>query len=369
MISKPLYKRTSTGAIQQWQIEVVGDQYRTISGQVGGKLTTSNWKTAKAKNVGRSNEVNEEEQAQLIADRMIQKKLEGHYFRDTKSVDKVRFVKPMLAHGYNEKTKAKIKYAYSQPKLDGIRCIINREGMWSRNGKPLVSAPHIFEALQPMFQDYPDLILDGELYADALREDFDSICSLAKKTKPTQADLEESAEKLEYWVYDIADESTAFWERIDLLFTLIDEYRPRAVVPVTTHGPIDDEKIDSLYGAYLEAGLEGQMIRDGDAKYQPKRSTALLKRKEFQDSEAVILKVVEGVGNWEGYAKALTCRLKDGTIFNAGIKGNFEYCRMLLEKADFIVGCEATIRYQNLTPAGVPRFPVCHHIWEGKRTL
>ena len=40
-----LYKRTTVGKIQEWTIEVVGDKYRTISGQQDGKKITNNWTT------------------------------------------------------------------------------------------------------------------------------------------------------------------------------------------------------------------------------------------------------------------------------------------------------------------------------------
>ena len=35
-----LYARTSTGAIQVWMIQILGDKYRTISGQSDGKKAT-----------------------------------------------------------------------------------------------------------------------------------------------------------------------------------------------------------------------------------------------------------------------------------------------------------------------------------------
>jgi hypothetical protein len=30
---------------------------------------------------------------------------------------------------------------------------------------------------------------------------------------------------------------------------------------------------------------------------------------------------------------------------------------------------EATVRFQNLTSDGIPRFPVVYHIWDGKRNV
>ena len=95
----------------------------------------------------------------------------------------------MLAHKFEDYKDKLIYPLFSQPKLDGIRCIVKSNGMWSRTGKRIISAPHIFEALKPLFELNPDLIFDGELYADKFANDFNAICSLVKKTKPTADDL------------------------------------------------------------------------------------------------------------------------------------------------------------------------------------
>ena len=63
----------------------------------------------------------------------------------------------------------------------------------------------------------------------------------------------------------------------------------------------------------------------------------------------------------------MVCSLPDGRRFAAGIKGNKEFCRKLL-KSDpkpWLV----TVRYQNLTPDGVPRFGVAFdfHYGDGGR--
>ena len=127
--------------------------------------------------------------------------------------------------------------------------------------------------------------------------------------------------------------------------------------------------MDQLYQGYLEAGQEGQMLRIGSSLYEGKRTKSLLKRKEFQDEEYEVVAVVEGQGNWTGYGKAVTCKLANGETFNAGIKGDREFCKQLLVNADKHVGSDATIRFQNLSSTGVPRFPVMYHMWDGKRDV
>jgi hypothetical protein len=40
-----LYSRTATGAIQVWTIEIQMNAYRTLHGQHGGKIVTTEWYT------------------------------------------------------------------------------------------------------------------------------------------------------------------------------------------------------------------------------------------------------------------------------------------------------------------------------------
>jgi DNA ligase-1 len=116
------------------------------------------------------------------------------------------------------------------------------------------------------------------------------------------------------------------------------------------------EHLDELYADYVEVGYEGQMIRI-DAPYENKRSPKLLKRKEFVDEEYEILGYDEGTGNREGTVKHFKFKNKDGRKFNSNVKGTFEYMAELLERGDELVGKMATVKYFNLTPDGVPRFP------------
>ena len=75
---------------------------------------------------------------------------------------------------------------FSQPKLDGIRCIAMREGLFTRTGKPIVAVPHIHEELEPFFEKYPNAVLDGELYNHAYKDDFNKIIHLVRKQNLTE---------------------------------------------------------------------------------------------------------------------------------------------------------------------------------------
>jgi ATP-dependent DNA ligase len=348
-----LYSRATNSKINEFTIEVEGNKYRTISGYQGMKLTTSQWTICEGKNIGKKNETTPEQQAELEAKAIHRKKIETGCFENVDDIDIETYFEPMLAHDFT-KLKSKIKYpVYSQPKLDGIRCIVRKDGMWSRNGKKIVSAPHIFEALKPLFKTNPDLIFDGELYADKFANDFNAICSLVKKTKPTAEDLKESASKIEYHIYDLPSCKDTFVKRH---ITLNEMDLPKCCVKVRTEIVSSEENLMMLYDIYVSEGYEGQMVRIIDSFYENKRSKSLLKHKSFIDEEYTILDIEEGKGNKAGMVGSFVFKNKDGKQFNASPKFNWEICMGMWVNRMDLIGKEATVKYFNLTPDGVPRF-------------
>jgi DNA ligase-1 len=384
-----LYKQTTTGATQSWEIEVEENKFRTISGQLDGKKIQNKWTTCKPKNVGRANATTGEEQAAKEAEAKHQKKLEKGYHLNIENIEKKRFYEPMLAQDFKNKLRKKTVMnhlsgdasfhpaVFSQPKLDGIRCIAMREGLFTRTGKPITAVPHIHEALEPFFEKYPNATLDGELYNHAYKDDFNKIIHLVRKQNLTDEHLAESKKMIQYHIYDAPVIAGVFkgdkcWTEKDLFSdrtsvldaqfanlgidgrSLHGEPNPLVIVETTEiHGR---EQLDRCYEDYVEAGYEGQMVRI-DGSYENKRSPKLLKRKEFVDEEYEILGYDEGTGNREGTVKHFKFKNKDGRKFNSNVKGTFEYMAELLERGDELVGKQATVKYFNLTPDGVPRFP------------
>jgi DNA ligase-1 len=354
-----IYKKTKTGKVQEWTIEVKGNQYRTISGQTDGEKITNEWTDCDIKNAGRANATTPEEQAIKEAEAKRKKKLESGYFESIKDINKVQYFEPMLAQKYEDH---EINYpVYSQPKLDGIRCIVTKDGMFSRNGKKIISAPHIRQNLDLFFKDYPNAILDGELYCDKFANDFNKICSLVKRTKPTDKELEESADSIQYWVYDapiigLLNQSDLFYDRYELVSNALTKRKYNSIVVVTTLKVGKEEELTQAYELYMENGYEGQMVRL-NKDYENKRSKYLLKRKEFMDEEFKILDVVEGEGNRKGTAGYMTFKNKVGRAFKSNIKGDFDYLAKLLKDKNKIIGKKATIKFFNYTPDEVPRFP------------
>jgi len=238
--------------------------------------------------------------------------------------------------------------------VHNCRAIVSKKGIFSRNGKEFVSVPHVLVALNDFFVKFPDAILDGELYCDKLANDFNKICSLVKKTKPTQQDLEESAKTIQYWVYDWILPKNFGDRSADINTEIISNDTVRKV---PTNRVTTINQLNELYEKYLDDAFEGQMVRL-DAPYENKRSKYLLKRKEFKDEEFVILDIVEGFGNKSGMAGNMLFKNYKGIEFHSNITGNRDYLRELLKNKKKYIGKKATVKYFNLTPVDeVPRFP------------
>jgi len=369
-----LYSRTSKGQVQTWQIFVDGATFFTKEGIKGGAISESKPTICKAKNVGRANETTPEQQAESEAQAKWQKKIDGGYWENEADIDKVTTFWPMLAEkwkDYKDLVLERIERTdkvFVQAKLDGMRCIVKNDGMWSREGKPIKSAPHIRELLQPIFDKYPHVVFDGELYNHALKHNFNKLISLAKKQKPTPEQLAESSEKLEYWVYDIAGdeemESCSFNLRTQRVRLLLNHRMDRTnkIRYVHTYEVSSIPEIESYFSKFIDEGFEGLMVRLNE-RYLRKRTKFLLKYKEFIDEEFPLEDLEEGDGNRAGLATIAYFRHPKGseirnghTCFKAGVIGNNEYTAQLLKDKDKVRGKPATVVYFNLTPDGIPRF-------------
>ena len=317
------YKRDRSGNIREWFAEIACTEctwarawaWRANTGIQYGAMVQSGWKIVEAKNVGRANETTPEDQALFEATAEAKKKCDKGYFKDIKKIDTFDKFKPMLAFEYS-KVKTIDFPVVAQPKLDGIRCIARADGLWTRAGKALIAVPHVAEDLVEFFKVNPDAILDGELYNHDLRDDFNKLSSLIRKTKPTQDDIDECKAKVQYWVYDSPTDATLSID--DRLCNIISKLEDVSSVVLVPSIHVDTKQsLDNLYGKWLEEGYEGQMVRNPDGEYETgKRSKNLLKRKEFIDTEFKVLRIEEGVGNWAGYIIALywNCQMVESLV-------------------------------------------------------
>ena len=390
-----LYKRDKKGKVRAWTIEHDAVSYWTISGiYPDGKMTKTAPTFVEQKNVGKANETSLEQQVLNEVASKIQYQIDQGFTYDIPSEEK-RF-EVSLANKYQDRIeKNKLDFPYFvEPKLDGVRCYIKMvDGdirMFSRKHKEFIACPHIAknDFVQKFFEMYPDAILDGELYNHRLKDDFNKIVSLVKKSKPKAEDLEESAKLVQYHCFDSyypSEPQLIYSERKTRLLDILHKYDWvghhlydvskgcfylvgvgwvhyflggwKLVVP----DAVDSETLVEHYiERIVEHGYEGIMLKK-DVPYFFGRSFDMLKYKKFFDKEFKIVDFEEGNGNLVGIAAAVICESEDGQTFKAGVMGTQDYARDLFTNKDLYKGKMATIVYQALTPmkdgkGGVPRF-------------
>lgn len=357
-----IYKRNSNKSINQWQIIIEGNTYHSEEGILNGKITKSKLTIVKGKNVGRSNETTNEEQSYKQAESKFKRKIESGYTEDINKVDESKkFFAAMLAHKYLD-FKDKIEFpVLASAKIDGARMIIQKSGLFTRNGKSYVSCPHIHELFKPLFEKYPDWVIDGEVYAHDIS--FEKVMSLVRKSKPTEDDIKESEKIIQIYIFDgvVNNKEEGFEKRFEMIRDEINNIIGKSkYINFVYNILIRKEEVEDYHNRFVADGYEGLMIRIRGSKYENKRSKTLLKYKHFIDAEFKIIEIVEGKGNRSGMAGNIRLVMKNGKMFSSGIKGGEEYYKYLLENKDKFIGKLATIRYQNLSDKEqLPRFPVC----------
>jgi ATP-dependent DNA ligase len=273
--------------------------------------------------------------------------------------------KPMLAYPVSDKPIDYTNKVSMQPKLDGVRCLIQYERRtqpredvvvaYSRTGKQWLNIDHILESLKPFFQTNPNVILDGELYNHALRNDFEKIISCVRKTKPTAMDRSESRKLVQFHCYDIVDETLTFEERN----YFIQKHLPKTygIKTVKTQAVASESLSKVVHQQNLDAGYEGSILRLNDM-YQCKRSHSLRKFKDFHDAEATLTSWVEGKGKRVGTIGKFMAIDADGNEFGMPVMDNFKKLQTMFKDMQSWVGKQATFTYFERTKAGSYRHPL-----------
>jgi DNA ligase-1 len=279
--------------------------------------------------------------------------------------------KPMLAYPVSKKPVDYNEKVYMQPKLDGVRCLIQfefnakhddplgrRNGKvvaYSRTGKEWKNIEHILFNLKPFFQLNPDAVLDGELYNHDLRNDFEQIISCVRKTKPTTIGRLESSGLVQFHCYDVPSNPGRF----DVRNEWIKLHVPSnfCIKHVETHEVHAEEYALDLHKIFLSKGYEGSILRL-NTEYQCKRSHSLRKFKDFQDSEAVLTDWVEGKGKRIGTIGKFMAIDSEGNTFGMPVMDKFKYLQDNFEEMKTWVGKEATFTYFERTKANSYRHPL-----------
>lgn len=393
-----LFKKGSDGKLQIWDIWTEGNVIHTSYGDEGGAQQTTSDTIKAGKNIGRTNETTPTEQAQAEAQSKWEKKQKKGYVKERERAlagenDRVGGWFPMLAAKFGEQGH-KINYpAAGQWKLDGGRCCAEVEDgkatLWTRTREPILSMPHVIEALERAFPT-GSWKIDGELYNHEFRvkygdRAFDIIMSLMRQSEP-----QPEGRILQFHVFD-QNGPHPFHERwrqlliqlkptvmqlcidVDVKFTWDPKKKPLEVVHQAKDQPVimlvhtvdlqNEDEVLEFFDDGVKEKYEGIMVRNLAGAYlehATKRSIDLQKLKEFMDGEFPIIDIEEGRGKLQGAVGAYICT-HEGRPFRVKPKGEGITALLRDHWNDHSLWQKhfMHVRYQGLTGKNaVPRCPV-----------
>ena len=254
-------------------------------------------------------------------------------------------VLPMLANKWEDREKYISEPFYVQPKLDGIRLLVSKDGGISRTGKIIPGTEILGKGLEA------GQYVDGEAFDPNLN--FEELTSTFK-TNPL---------KLKFHVFDFFDLKAEALARDKMTFEQRWEYVKDSVYNphyeyVKTTLVKSKKDLPLMHQKHVEEGHEGTMIRDRFSVYEVgQRSNYLLKHKDFQTEEYEIVGANEGGGREKGTV-IWVCKTRCGQEFTVRPEGTLETRKNYFKNKNDFLGKLLTVKFQNLTSLGIPRFPV-----------
>ena len=254
-------------------------------------------------------------------------------------------VLPMLANKWDDRKKYISEPFYVQPKLDGVRLLVSKDGGISRTGKIIPGTEVLGKGLQP------GQYVDGEAFDPNLN--FEDLTSTFK-TDPL---------KLKFYVFDFFDLKAEALARDKMTFEQRWEYVKDSIYNphyeyVDTFSVKKHKDMEGYHKMFIQQGYEGTMIRDRFSVYEVgQRSNYLLKYKDFQTEEYEITGAKTGHGR-DADAVVWVCKTENDNQFTVRPEGTIVQREEHYRNYKKYIGKMLTVRFQNLTALGVPRFPV-----------
>lgn len=223
-------------------------------------------------------------------------------------------------------------------KLDGIR------GYWT--GRELVSKNgNVFSPPAAFVRDLPPFPVEGEIWGG--RGTFEQTVAIVKKEKPHNGWL-----RLKLAIFDVPEAPGGFTQRIakaEKWFAAHPSSYAFVIRQTTLHDPAE---LQQQLAGIEKLGGEGLIVRKPDTIYSAGRSTEILKVKNYQDSEAVVVGHLPGTGRNTGRLGSLLVELDDGRQCKIG--GGFSDAE---RESPPPVGAVITFKYYGKYQSGLPKFP------------
>lgn len=254
----------------------------------------------------------------------------------------------MLPEVYDER--CEVSGWLMSEKFDGVRGYWDGEKMWSKNGKHL-QPPDEF------VRNLPAFALEGELWGG--HNAFEKTVSIVMKEKAHDGWLH-----IRFAIFDVPKAPGNFTQRMEKARNWFAKYPAPYAFVIPQHPVRNAAHLQEELRRVLALGGEGLIVREPDAFYTGGRSAQILKVKEFQDAEAVVVGHLPGQGRNLGRLGALLVELPDGLQFKIGTGFSDEEREDPPPLNEII-----SFKYFGYHSSGIPRFPSFLRIRRDKELL
>jgi len=232
----------------------------------------------------------------------------------------------------------KIEEYWVSEKLDGMRGYWTGTTLLSRQGNK-INIPEWFTL------NWPNIAMDGELWAG--RGKFQaSISCIRRKTINNKC-----WHNITFMIFDLPENTNNFTQRINTMKALVKGHDSAYLDVVTQFKILSINALEDKLKETVDKGGEGLMLHYQEAYYTQGRKTQLMKLKQYQDAEAIVIEHIAGKGKYRGILGALVVKTSEQITFKIG--SGFTDKQRTNPPA---VGSVITYKYTGKTQRGVPRF-------------
>lgn len=273
-------------------------------------------------------------------------------------------IKPMLAKKYKDIKNPKVfdlEY-YGSRKINGVRALIYKDlddGIIKTSSRKAMNydlaIQHIITnpKLVELFNKYPNLVLDGEIYKFGYPLNY-----IGKLCRTKKRRLEECNTLQFYW-YDIVDLNLEFKDRLQFMLDIKEElslnFNPKkeftfSELPIQFVPQIKMSGFNLImkyHDEYTSEGWEGLVIRNSHSLYKPdSRGNDMIKIKKYIDAEYEITGMSEGLREEDFCFTMIT---KKGNFFKAKPIGDRTLRQWYRNHINELIGQFGTVKYFELS--------------------
>ncbi|WP_456295657.1 DNA ligase [Vibrio sp. AK197] len=223
-------------------------------------------------------------------------------------------------------------------KLDGIRVLWDGQQLRTRSGRKLNPPKWFIKSL-------PHTVVDGELWAG--RGQFHLVQQTVLDAKP----VDSAWQQIRFMAFDLPELQHPFKQRYKALTQLVSHTSSSFLEAVEQRSISSESQLMAELDSIASQNGEGLMLRRFDRLYQSGRSDTLIKLKNHQDTEAIVVGYKPGQGKYEGMMGSLLVRLPNGIQFYLGSGFSDQLRRQPPQ-----LGQSVTFRYNGYTQNGIPKF-------------